>query len=350
MPSSSSSSSSFSPASLAIGTSDHEGTSVPASQEPRVEPLNSDSSTTTTQDEDSHLLAAGPHQREERSNPSPVSTAPSSSGLLTPNDALPYPLPSAASKASRIHPHVYNMPLPRAPISGSKQVRFAYKNTVYPASSTLPVPSLSHSVSTAPLSSILLTPNDSLPYPLPSAPSKASRIPSHVDMPPRAPSSGSRYAGQARVHPYLSMDGISWDLRDHSSMITRNGHGLSSRVLSESAFEPPLPYVSIAPPHLPWSFKIHASNGRYVTLGDVFGTLYHNLRVNITEPEFSSLADKRKPTQAYEERYKRLRSRRAFEEEKRRGMKRVDLLKKHTRFLALVNSGRLPEEWLLKVA
>jgi len=232
----------------------------------------------------------------------------------------------------------------------TKQVRFAYKNQVYPASSTLPVPPLSHSVSTAPSSTALLTPNYALSYPLPYAPSNSSRIPPHVYMPPRAPSSGSRYAGQARAHPYLSMDGISWDLRDHASLISRNGHGLSSRVLSESAFEPPLPYVSIAPPHLPWSFKIHASNGRYVTLGDVFGTLYHNLRVNITEPEFNSLADKRKPTQAYEERYRRLRSRRAYEEEKRGGMKRVDLLKRHTRFLALVNSGRLPDEWLLKVS
>jgi len=62
---SSSSSSSLSPASLSIGTSsDHEGPSVPASQEPRVEPLNS--STTTTPEGDSHLLSSGPHLREER--------------------------------------------------------------------------------------------------------------------------------------------------------------------------------------------------------------------------------------------------------------------------------------------
>ena len=63
------SSSSISPASLAIGTSDYEGTTVPygpPSQESRVtvEPLNY--STTTTPEADSHLLAAGPHQREER--------------------------------------------------------------------------------------------------------------------------------------------------------------------------------------------------------------------------------------------------------------------------------------------
>jgi hypothetical protein len=241
----------------------------------------------------------------------------------------------------------------------SKLVRFAYQTEVFPPPSTLGVPPLSHSVSTAPSSSALLTPITA-PYPLPYgyAPSKGkgkgSRIPPHVPIsympPPRVPSSSSRYAGQALVHPYLSMDGISWDLRDHPSMVIRNGHGLSSRALSESAFEPRLAYVSITSPHLPWSFKIHASNGRYVTLGDVFGTLYHNLRVNITEPEFNSLADKRKPTQAYEERYSRLRSRRAYEEEKRGGMKRVDLFKRHTRFLTLVNGGRRPEEWLLKVS
>ncbi len=237
----------------------------------------------------------------------------------------------------------------------TKQVRFAYRNEVFPLSSTSGVPPLSHSVSTAPSSSGVLTPITA-PYPLPYGVhnSKGSRIPPPVPMsympPPRVPSSSSRYAGQVLVHPYLSMDGVGWDLRDHFSMITRNGHHLSSRVFSESAFEPRLPYVSITPPHLPWSFKIHASNGRYVTLGDVFGTLYHNLRVNVTEPEFSSLADKRKPTQAYEERYRRLRSRRAYEEEKRGGMKRVDFLKKHTRFLSLVNGGRLPEEWFLKVS
>jgi hypothetical protein len=49
------------------------------------------------------------------------------------------------------------------------------------------------------------------------------------------------------------------------------------------------------------------------------------------------------------ERYRRQLSARIHEEEKSGGMKRVDFLMGHTRFLGISNSGRWLEEWQLHV-
>lgn len=230
------------------------------------------------------------------------------------------------------------------PTTNQKCVRFAYKNQVIPSPqswSTQVPPPLSRSLSTAPSSS---APVIAYPYGIPLAPSSSRQSVPAVY--------ASRHMGMVRVHPYLAIDGIVWNLMDHPSMIIRKGHHLSSKALSEPAFEPILPFVSIVSSHLPWSFKVHASNGRYVSLEDVLFTIYRALRVNIIKPEFNSLAseERRKASNAYQTRYRRLRRSTEYEEEKRNGMKRVDFLLGHTRFWGLVNNGRRPDEWHLKVS
>jgi hypothetical protein len=248
------------------------------------------------------------------------------------------------------------MPMP----TKIKQVRFAYKNTVYPPPSLMP-PAMTHSVSTAPSSAGPITPPvhaHALPvyyHGVPYAPSSHLPVPPRTNtypLPPKAPSSSSRH-GPVRAHPYLEMDGIVWDLMEHPSTIIRNRHHVSSRALSEPATEPPMRSISIVSSYLPWSFKIHASNGKYVTLEDVFETIYRTLRINLTQPEFNSFSsekDRRRATRAYEERYRRLRSQRQYEEEKRAGMKRVDFLMGHTRLVGITNDGRRPDEWHLRVS
>jgi hypothetical protein len=233
-----------------------------------------------------------------------------------------------------------------------KQVRFAYQNLVYPAPIPVPMPpGLSRSVSTVPSSSGPITPPD-VRHPLPAHYALPKHAYPHHGI-PKAPSSTPRYLGPASVaiHPYLATDGVVWDLMDPPSAIIRNRHSVSSRTLSEPATQPTLPFISIVNPRLPWSFKIHASNARYVTLGDVLDTLFRTLRINLAQPDFQSLSDKdrRRATRAYEDRYRRLRSSRMHEEEKRGGMKRVDFLLGHTRFVGLTNDGR-PDQWHLRVS
>jgi hypothetical protein len=135
--------------------------------------------------------------------------------------------------------------------------------------------------------------------------------------------------------------------------MSRNHHSVSSRTLREPATNPPLPFLSITSQHLPWSIKVYASsNNSFVTVEDVLSSIYRSLRTNLTSSEFNmfrSPHDQRRATRAYEERYRRHRSVRIYEEEKRGGMKRVDFLMGHTRFLGISNSGRRLEEWQLHV-
>ncbi|KAF8811420.1 hypothetical protein BYT27DRAFT_7208559 [Phlegmacium glaucopus] len=147
---------------------------------------------------------------------------------------------------------------------------------------------------------------------------------------------------------------ITYDLMEHpSTIMTRNNYSLSPRTFREPATTPPLPFLTITSIHLPWTIKVYASNGSYVTLEDVFDCMYRSLRTNITSGEFKMFPrpeDQRRATRAYEQRYRRLRNNRAYDEEKRGGMKRVDFLMGRTKFLGISNSSRRPDEWQLRVA
>ncbi|KAF8810780.1 hypothetical protein BYT27DRAFT_7221842 [Phlegmacium glaucopus] len=143
---------------------------------------------------------------------------------------------------------------------------------------------------------------------------------------------------------------------ENPSSVTRNNHLLkllSSRLLSEQATTPPLPLLYITSIHLPWIIKVRASNGIYVTLGDVFDSTYRSLRKNISASEFNSLPhqeDQKRATRAYKERYRRLRSTSSRDEEKQGGMKRIDFLMGHTNFHGISKAGRRPDEWRLNVS
>lgn len=231
------------------------------------------------------------------------------------------------------------------PVRHTKQVRFAYKNTFHSPPVTPAVPPLSFSSSTVPSSLGPITP-PSVSYPLP--PSSTQRPIHGVPK----PISSSGYAGSARSHPYLEMSAITWDIMDHPSTISRHHQSISNRVWSEAATTPPMPFIVITVPHFAWKFNVYASNHAYVTFEDVIQTVYRSLRKNITESEFHSAAspaEQRQASRAYEQRYRRQRSTRLYEEEKRGGMKRVDFLMGRTRFGGLVSSGRRSDEWRLDV-
>ena len=155
-----------------------------------------------------------------------------------------------------------------------------------------------------------------------------------------------------RPHPLLEASAVNWDMMEHSSTITRNKHFLPGRTLREPATTPPQPFLSISSIHLPWIIDVYASNGSYVSLGDVFDYIYRSLRTNITTTEFHFFPhrkDQVRATRAYEQRYRRFRNAFGRDTEKRGGMKRIDFLMAHTKFHGISKSGYKPEEWQLNV-
>jgi len=199
-----------------------------------------------------------------------------------------------------------------------KQVRFAYKlNTFH----SPPPPSVTRSI----------------PY-VPSYPPAKFIIP-------------SRYARPVRPHSYLDVPGVTWDLRDHQSTASRKHHSISSRALREPATNPPLPFLTISSPRLPWMTKVYALNNSFVTVEDVFSSIYRSLRFNLTPLEFNTFTptDQQRATRAYKQRYERQRSVRIYEKEKFGGMKRVDFLRGHTQFLGISNDGHQSEQRHLHV-
>ena len=219
-----------------------------------------------------------------------------------------------------------------------KKVRFAYKNLFYSPRHTVSSPSRDPTPITPPSTGY------GLPGPSP-------YVASYV---PQKQTTSVPYTGLVYAHPLLDSSSIIYDLMEHpSTILTRNNYSLSVRTFREPATTPPLTFLTISSIHLPWNIKVYASNALYVTLEDVFDSIYRNLRTNITSAEFnlfSNQNDQRRATRAYEKRYRRHRNTRVYEEEKRGGMKRVDFLMGHTKFIGLSNSSRHPDEWQLRIA
>ncbi|KAF8879378.1 hypothetical protein BD779DRAFT_1423818, partial [Infundibulicybe gibba] len=74
------------------------------------------------------------------------------------------------------------------------------------------------------------------------------------------------------------------------------------------------------------------------TVSDVLQGIHNSLRTNLSASEYDALPThqhQRRATAAYEARYRRVRGTRAYDEEKRGGLKRVDYLMDNTRFAGL---------------
>ncbi|KAF8172534.1 hypothetical protein K438DRAFT_1525259, partial [Mycena galopus ATCC 62051] len=128
---------------------------------------------------------------------------------------------------------------------------------------------------------------------------------------------------------------LRFDVSLDPSMITTNLPALSSTGFLEPAVYPPQAEITLVAPHLPWAITVPASNERYVTVADLVNTIYGTLRVNASAGEFEALrTDKlmRRVSTAYTRRCNRLRGHRAYEQEKREGIKRVDFLMGYHQF------------------
>ncbi|EEB91490.1 hypothetical protein MPER_10140 [Moniliophthora perniciosa FA553] len=124
-------------------------------------------------------------------------------------------------------------------------------------------------------------------------------------------------------------------------MTTRHS-SLSTTTLNEPALNPPVASLKLITSLIPWSIHVNASNGYFVTVADVLNALYRSLRTNITQAEYSTLpsrSDIQQVNEAYEYRYRRVHDYRSSIEEKKAGVKRVDFLRRRTRFMGLSPSN-----------
>ncbi|ESK94363.1 hypothetical protein Moror_8173 [Moniliophthora roreri MCA 2997] len=146
---------------------------------------------------------------------------------------------------------------------------------------------------------------------------------------------------QSHIHHllvYSSRPSLNYDVSLPVSTVTTRHSSLSTTVFNEPALDPPVASLKLITTLIPWSIHVNASNGYFVTVADVLNAIYRSLRTNITPREYSMLpsrSDTQQVNEAYEYRYRRVRDYRASVEEKQGGVKRVDFLRRRTRFMGL---------------
>lgn len=127
---------------------------------------------------------------------------------------------------------------------------------------------------------------------------------------------------------------------------------LTPLLLSSAATTPPLPSVRIVCTHLPWALDVLPDSPKpaaFVSVADLLTGLARALRLPVTEAEYTrELPDKRARIQrAFEERCAKSGN---MQEERRKGIKRVDFLVGDKFFVGLSRTDRGPDVWKLSVA
>ena len=117
---------------------------------------------------------------------------------------------------------------------------------------------------------------------------------------------------------------------------------------------PPVPSLEIECSLLPWKVTIYPSKHSvhpFITFGDFFNGLYHNLRKQVTPAEYERSAQhKFHIDNAYKRRYKRLQDYDQYEQERQGGVRRVDFLGECIDFGGLSYNPLGRVQWTLRVA
>jgi len=145
---------------------------------------------------------------------------------------------------------------------------------------------------------------------------------------------------RSHLHPFIrhtfNDPPVAYDLRLHPSTLSfREVHrDILASDLTRFACEPPVPYMRLYHPRLPWYIDVHASNPTGVNLGDLFMSIWHSLRCPIQKSDFwndeLSESDRDKVSHAWRVRCNGDRM------EHGRGVRRVDFLRRHVTFEGLV--------------
>ena len=151
-----------------------------------------------------------------------------------------------------------------------------------------------------------------------------------------------------RIHVFLSIScppAVRYSLVNHPESIMTRHAGMRRRILSESAFDPPLPFVTLCLPPFMSPILVAASNGQFVTVSDILLSMHAYFRRNVSEREYHSLSSKfqQKVSEAF---YLRCGTREALY---RQGLKRIDLLTGRSKFQGISASSRDSTIWLVNV-
>ena len=195
--------------------------------------------------------------------------------------------------------------------------------------------------------------------PTPSPTFSATSFPSSGG--PITPSSAS-YKGLSlpllpcKVHPALGVSNtphILYDVSYPPSTLRLRNPSISLQVLAEPATEPPLPFIVVISPHLPWRLMVSAKHHSYVTISDLLEGVYHALRLNATQTEYELLPSKEMKmtiNESYKRRYGRLSNLEERERERTRGLRRIDFLGTRNNFLGLSSTLEGAHVWQLNVS
>jgi hypothetical protein len=218
-----------------------------------------------------------------------------------------------------------------------KHVRFAETNILY---SPLPsTPSPLNETSSLPSCSPVLVKDTSLLEEPDSSPTVLSLSPETF----------------VQLHPILQFSlnpAIDFDISFPPTSITAPHH----HALADSAVNPPLACLALIFPYLPWPITVTPAlqlPESFVTVADVLVALHRALRLAVHPDEYNALPsheDKHKVNASYKLRYIRITDPVAHEEEKRKGVKRVDFLMGRTRFLGLSPTSVGPGIWAMNLA
>lgn len=165
-------------------------------------------------------------------------------------------------------------------------------------------------------------------------------------------------ASQVRIHPALVAPHttLAWDMLAPPSSLP-----LAPALLAEAATHPALPALTLICDILPWSIAIAPAPGRaVVSVGDVLHSLYRILRLSVSQVELAYLHPdaQQRVHAAFHARYRLIRDEWQRQEERAKGVKRVDFLMDARRFAGLsivvggpaLNGRGLGSVWSLHLA
>ncbi|KAJ7063843.1 hypothetical protein C8F01DRAFT_984050 [Mycena amicta] len=168
-----------------------------------------------------------------------------------------------------------------------------------------------------------------------------------------------RSSTHAKAHTLLAFSEVpllTYNLtRSPRTLTTPYPHGISAGMLAEPAVHPPQHELTLVSPHLPFSITVVAGGSSgYVTVNDLLEGVYHALRKYVTAAEYSTLGKPklmRSMARAYERRCDRAMrhdGRRAYDQEKRGGLRQVDFLMGYTKFMGLSPTTKGAHVWELQ--
>ncbi|KAJ7063823.1 hypothetical protein C8F01DRAFT_1081240 [Mycena amicta] len=163
----------------------------------------------------------------------------------------------------------------------------------------------------------------------------------------------------AKAHALLAFSEVpllTYNLtRSPRTLTTPYPHGISTGRLAEPAVYPPQHELTLVSPHLPFSITVVAGGSSgYVTVNDLLDGIYHALRKYVTAAEYTTLGKPklmRSMARAYERRCDRAMrhdGKRAYDQEKREGLRQVDFLMGYTKFMGLSPTTKGAHVWELQ--